>query len=441
MLALLLGLGVGLALGATFAALWARGQRAAIEERLRASERQVESLSGADERASALRAALERERAHREADQERLAWIHTADEQLRTSFRALSSEALERSGSELSARSAERVGQVVAPVAQALETLDGRLRQLESAREGAYEGLRKEITLLRDAHHQLTGSAEDLRRALGASGPRGRWAEVQLRRLVELAGLVEHVDFDEQKGAAVSGSQGPGNLRPDLVVRLPGDAVLPIDAKSPMAAWLELAKLEPGEESERQRLLDAHHQALRRRTAELSGKDYWRQFESGATTTAPDFVVMYLPHDGVLAAVFESDPNFLDFCVEEASPPRHARHPPGAPQVGRLDLAPGAPRPGSRRDRRRRTPRPRKARPLPRPPVQSRPRPRRSRRRLQPGRRQPRTSPHARRPPPRRNRRDPRSAARSRAGGSGGSVGGGVVTGFPRATTPVDPSI
>lgn len=307
-LALVLGLATGLVLGGVVAALWARGRRAAVDERLRAAESRLGALGDVEERATALHVALERERAHREADQERLAWIHTADEQLRTSFRALSSEALERNGGELSARSAERVGQVVEPVARALETLDGRLRELESARQGAYEGLAKEITLLRDAHHQLTGSAEDLRRALSASGPRGRWAEVQLRRLVELAGLVEHVDFDEQ-----TTSEG---LRPDLLVRLPGHAVLPVDAKSPMAAWLELARLEGDSETERSRLLEAHHQALRRRTTELSGKEYWRQFDSGSQETSPDFVVMYLPHEGVLAAVFERDPSFLDFCVE-----------------------------------------------------------------------------------------------------------------------------
>ncbi|MDA8017538.1 MAG: DNA recombination protein RmuC [Thermoanaerobaculia bacterium] len=301
--ALLLGLLVGLCLGWVLSALWARARRAAVEERLRAADARLTTLADAEERASALRAALERERAHREADQERLAWIHTADELMRNSFRSLSAEALERNGKEMSARSAEKVGQAMAPVAKALEGLEARLRELEAARLGAYEGLHKEVALLRDAHHQLSGSTEDLRRALTASGPRGRWAEVQLRRLVELAGLMEHVDFEEQKDA-----QG---LRPDLVIQLPGDAVLPVDAKSPMNAWLELARLDEGAEAERASLLDAHHQALRRRTAELSSKEYWRNFE-----TAPDFVVMYLPHDGVLATVFQRDPSFLDFCVE-----------------------------------------------------------------------------------------------------------------------------
>lgn len=284
--------GVGALLGALVTALWAKS------------------------RTSALHVELERERARREADQERLAWIHTADEQLRTSFRALSAEALERSGGEVSARSAERVGQVVEPVRKALETLDGRLRQLEAERRGAYEGLSKEITLLRDAHRQLSGSAEDLRRALTSSGPRGRWAEVQLRRLVELAGLVEHVDFEEQASVRQTVQQGSRILRPDLLVRLPGGAVLPVDAKSPMAAWLELSALEDGDPVRRSQLLDDHLAALRRRTSELSAKEYWRQLDAEPSATAPDFVVMYLPHDGVLAAVFERDPEFLDYCVE-----------------------------------------------------------------------------------------------------------------------------
>lgn len=290
-------------LGALLASARGASRRAALGERLRAAEESLRRLRRVEERAESLALELERERARREADQERLAWIHTADEQLRDSFRALAGEALEKSSADLTARSAERLERVVGPMEKVLSGLDAQVRELEKERRGAYEGLKREVGLLRDAHRQLGESADDLRRALGSSGPRGRWAEIQLRRLVELAGLLEHVDFAEQTVA------GDG-LRPDLVVRLPGRAVVPVDAKAPMSAWLEAAGAES--EAERDRHLEGHLQALRRRTADLGGKEYWRQFDE-----APDFVVMYLPHDAGLAAAFERDPGFLDHCVEK----------------------------------------------------------------------------------------------------------------------------
>lgn len=260
----------GFAVGAAVSWLWQATRLARIGERLRSTE-------------------------------ERLAWIHTAEEQLRTSFRELAGEALERNGERFAARSAEQVERAVADVARTLDGLGGEVRALERAREGAYAGMQREIALLRDAHQRLRDTAGDLAEALRAPAARGRWGEVQLRRVVEMAGLAEHVDFVEQV------TTGDGQ-RPDMVIQLPGDAILPVDAKAPLGAFLDAA--EARDERARERCLDAHLRAVRARIAELSGRAYWRAFER-----APDFVVMFVPNDAALAAAFARDPTLLDFAL------------------------------------------------------------------------------------------------------------------------------
>ncbi len=247
---------------------------------------------------SRVRIALLSERLDRAA--ERLSWLKTADEQLRSSFQALAGEALQQSSQHLMDRSREQLGMHLEPLEKALDTLGTQVREIEKERKGAYEGLKQEIHLLRDAHGALRTSAAGLERALKSSAQRGRWGEVQLRRVVEMAGLVEHVDFTEQP--TVEG------LRPDMVIHLPRGGVLPVDAKAPMNAYLEAA--EATDAAARRSHLDAHLKALRQRTIELGQRRYWDQFDS-----APDFVVMFVPNEASLGAAFERDPEFLDFAV------------------------------------------------------------------------------------------------------------------------------
>ena len=291
---------LGAAFGALLLWLWGRSRVAVLRDRLeqsRGRRLEVEDRQAENERLRIELATLE---ARRAADADRLAWIHTADEQLRASFQALAGEALRQNSQSLLDHSGEQLRHLVEPVEKALDNLGSQVREVEKQRHGAYEGLKQEIHLLRDAHSALRSTAVGLKQALQSSTQRGRWGEVQLRRVVEMAGLVEHVDFTEQ--ATVEG------LRPDLIVHLPRGGVLPIDAKAPMNAFLEAA--EADDEATRRALMDGHLKALKQRTAELGQRRYWDQFDN-----APDFVVMFVPNEASLGVAFERDPEFLDFAL------------------------------------------------------------------------------------------------------------------------------
>ncbi len=291
---------LGAALGGLVFWLWGRGRLAVLRERLEQSSRQqAESQERLTEN-ERLRIEVATLKTRREADADRLAWIHAADEQLRASFQALAGEALQQSSQSLLDRSGEQLRHLVEPVEKALDALGSQVREIEKDRQGAYEGLKQEIHLLRDAHGALHTTTVGLKQALQSSTIRGRWGEVQLRRVVEMAGLVEHVDFTEQP--TVEG------LRPDLIVHLPRGGVLPIDAKAPMNAFLEAAEAE--DEATRRALMDAHLKALKGRTAELGQRRYWDQFDN-----APDYVVMFVPNEASLGGAFERDPRFLDFAL------------------------------------------------------------------------------------------------------------------------------
>lgn len=239
-------------------------------------------------------------KAARDADAERLAWIHTADEQLRTSFQVLAGEVLQESSRGLMDRSGEQLRLSLEPIERALSAFGSQVQEIEKDRRGAYDGLKREIALLRAAHGSLQATTFSLQQALKSSGVRGRWGEIQLRRVVEMAGLVEHVDFAEQPTV--------GGLRPDLVVHLPQGGILPVDAKAPMAAFLEAA--EAKDDSARRSHLEDHLKAMRQRTVELGQRQYWKQFES-----APELVVMFVPNEACLGSAFERDPDFLEFAL------------------------------------------------------------------------------------------------------------------------------
>ncbi len=291
---------LGAVLGALVLWLWGRGRVAVLRERLEQSSRQQaegQALLAENERLRIELATLE---ARHAADADRLAWIHTADEQLRASFQSLAGEALRQNSQNLLDHSGEQLRHLVEPVEKALDAIGSQVRDIEKERHGAYQGLKQEIHLLRDAHGALRTTTVGLKQALQSSTVRGRWGEVQLRRVVEMAGLVEHVDFTEQPTAC--------GLRPDLIVHLPRGGVLPIDAKAPMNAFLDAA--EADDEATRRAFMDGHLKALKARTAELGARRYWDQFDN-----APDFVVMFLPNEASLGGAFERDPDFLDFAL------------------------------------------------------------------------------------------------------------------------------
>lgn len=239
----------------------------------------------------------------RETDSEKLAWSEQAEERLREAFTALAGESLRKNADSYSARAKEDLKGVLTPFQEKLASLDGYVRELEQKREGAYESLNTQIKDLKETHRQLHESTTNLRAALKSPTARGRWGEIQLRRVVEMAGLERHVDFDEQ---ATDGAEG----RPDMVVRLPGGGTLPIDAKVPLSAYL--SAMETEDDDQRRRHLAAHAQALKARVRELSLKAYWEQFEA-----TPGFVVMFVPNEACLGAAFQEDAELFEYATEK----------------------------------------------------------------------------------------------------------------------------
>jgi DNA recombination protein RmuC len=291
-LAVALALVVGLIAGL---AVWLRSRT-----RFEAHERQLRDAHEAEVRT--LREELAALRQARESDQEKLAWSEQAEERLREAFTALAGETLRLNADSFSSRAKEDLKGVLTPFQEKLLSLDGHVRELEKARAGAYESLNSQIRDLKETHRQLHESTTNLRAALKSPTARGRWGEIQLRRVVEMAGLERHVDFDEQ-------STEGGDGRPDMVARLPGGGVLPIDAKVPLSAYL--AAMETEIDDERRRQLAAHSQALKSRVRELSSKAYWDQFD-----VTPGFVVMFVPNEACLGAAFQEDAGLFEYATE-----------------------------------------------------------------------------------------------------------------------------
>ena len=168
---------------------------------------------------------------------------------------------------------------------------------MELERKGAYEGLTEKVAQLHQGHEQLRKETRNLVTALRSPQTRGRWGEVQLRRVAEMAGMLAHCDFDEQ----VSTTSDEGRLRPDMIVHMPGGGEIVVDAKVPLDAFLQL--LDADDDETRALCQAKHARQLRTHVDQLAKKEYWRQFER-----SPQMVVAFIPGDQLLAAAFESDP-------------------------------------------------------------------------------------------------------------------------------------
>ncbi len=209
-------------------------------------------------------------------------------------FRAMSDEALERN------RLA--VADTVAPVRASLEKVDAKIQELEKARAGAYAALHEQVRGLLDTQAQLRGETARLVTALRTPTVRGHWGEMQLRRVVEMAGMLDHCDFYTQ--TTVNGDEG--RLRPDLLVRLPAGKIVVVDAKTPLEAYLRA--IECADEHDRRARLADHARQVRAHLAALGRKSYWEQFDQ-----TPEFAVMFLPGECFFSAALESDPSLLEF--------------------------------------------------------------------------------------------------------------------------------
>lgn len=223
---------------------------------------------------------------------------------------------MRRSGAEPASKERSLEG-LVKPLSTSLAAMDRRLIEVELSRREAYGSLNEQVRALNETQQRLASEAQNLARALRSPRVRGRWGEVQLRRVVELAGMVEHCDFEEQVSVNSEGSMrwaGKGvrlrrekgsRLRPDLIVNLPGDRIVVVDAKTPLEAYLDAAEDPYGEEAEAH--LKRHARHVEEHINRLSQKAYFEQFDS-----TPEFVVMFLPGECFFSAALEQDPALIE---------------------------------------------------------------------------------------------------------------------------------
>ncbi len=283
---------IGLILGAAF--LWF-----ATRPRLAELAARAAGLAEAEAELARLGATLEHERA---AAEEKVELLQRAEERLATRFQALSAEALHRNN-----ESFLQLAQTqLAPIKESLVKVDRHAEELERARREAYGRLLSQVQALAEGQEKLRTETGSLVTALRAPHVRGRWGEMQLKRVVELAGMVAYCDFVEQRTSTDADGR---MLRPDLVVRLPGGKNVVVDAKAPLAAYLD--GLEATDEELRRLKFADHARQVRDHITKLGAKRYWQQFEP-----APDFVVMFMPDETFFKAALEHDPSLIEAGVD-----------------------------------------------------------------------------------------------------------------------------
>jgi DNA recombination protein RmuC len=303
----------------------ARTQLATAQAELIARDRTIAGLQrDILDRQAELSAVAARSEADARAAAEKLELLQNAELKLREAFETLSSQALRSNNQsfldlargafeqhkseaahELETRK-QSIENLVGPIRESLTRVDEQLRQLEGERKGAYAGLSEQVKQLNESQRFLQAETGNLVRALRSPVTRGRWGEIQLQRVVEMAGMLEHCDFVQQQTIGPEG----GLLRPDLIVKLPGGKTVVVDAKAPLQAYLESVEAE-GDDARRERLLQ-HAKQVREHIIKLGAKSYWEQLQP-----TPEFVVMFLPGETFFSAALEADPSLIEVGVKQ----------------------------------------------------------------------------------------------------------------------------
>src|SRR5829696_7147753 len=255
----------------------------------------------------------------RKASQEKLAVLNNAEGKFADAFKALSADALRNNNQsfldlakqnlqtfqqsakgELERRQMA-IGDLIKPLKESLEKVDGKIGELEKNRVGAYSELREQVKTLAQSHLQLQAETGNLVKALRVPHIRGRWGEIQLRRVVELAGMLQYCDFVEQETVATEDSR----IRPDVIVRLPGSRTIVVDSKVPFDAFYE--SISTTDEEVRITKLKDHARLVRTHITALSRKSYWETVQP-----TPEFVLLFLPGENFYSAALENDPKLIE---------------------------------------------------------------------------------------------------------------------------------
>jgi DNA recombination protein RmuC len=338
MIVLVLLLGVGLGAAVSWLLLKAKAgavtaaEQATLKERLAARENDLQRLQQSMDREVVehkhtreenvqLKADLEGER---RAAQERISSFNRATEELSEKFKALSRDALRdnnQSFLQLAHSTLEKfqetargdldyrqkaIDQLVQPLRESLEKVDGKIGALEKERAGAYSELREQVKALATSQLQLQAETGNLVKALRTPHVRGRWGEIQLRRVVEMAGMLQYCDFVEQETVATEDSR----IRPDVIVRLPGNRTIVVDAKVPFEAFYE--SISTTDENVRSARLKDHARLVRTHIGYLSKKSYWESVQP-----TPEFVLLFLPGETFYSAALENDPKLIEDGVNQ----------------------------------------------------------------------------------------------------------------------------
>ncbi len=250
-------------------------------------------------RLSSERAALEANLdATRRSAEDQKSLLIQSQTQLREAFAALSQDALRQNRQDF----LQNAGDLLQPVRETLDKVQDQLVSVDKAREGSFRTVASQLTQLSAVHRELRDAADGLTRSLRSPNVRGRWGELQLRRIVELAGMTKECDFVEKPMAE---TESGAKLTPDMIVTLPGGAKIVVDAKVPIDGYLSAADART--DAERQQGLTSHLRQMRDHIRTLGSKEYWKQFD-----LSPEFVVMFLPLEPLLPAALEQDATLLD---------------------------------------------------------------------------------------------------------------------------------
>lgn len=255
------------------------------------------------------------------AETEKTKWINEADKTLREAFNAISKDIIDKNNNVFLERANDKlndfaakldqkmegenrsVNNIVVPVGEQLKELQKQVAEMENKRASAYSGLEATVGELRKQNDMLKSEAQSLNSALRNSSVRGKWGEEQLRRIAELSGMTEHIDFEEQFITEDS-------KRPDMTIFLTGNRAIPVDSKTPMDEYLLFA--EASEPKERSAHLEQHIRAVKRHIDALAKKEYWKSLDRSVP-----FVVMVIPYESGLSAIFETDKEIFQYALDK----------------------------------------------------------------------------------------------------------------------------